>query len=57
VETKIYPGRGHGDTVAALSVPARGRATVLQDVADFMKSLADSSANPSADASADAGSR
>jgi acetyl esterase/lipase len=38
-EVKVYPGRGHGDTVAALSVPARGRASVLQDVADFMTSL------------------
>jgi acetyl esterase/lipase len=39
VEPKIYPGRGHPDTVAALSVPARGRAPVLQDVASFMRSL------------------
>jgi len=44
VETRIYAGRGHGDTVAALSVPARARAPVLQDVADFMKTLTDSSA-------------
>jgi dienelactone hydrolase len=39
VETKIYPGRSHADTVAALSVPARARASVLQDVADFMQRL------------------
>jgi acetyl esterase/lipase len=39
VETKIYPGRSHADTVAALSVPARARAPVLQDVADFMTQL------------------
>jgi len=39
VETKIYPDRGHGDTVAALSVPARNRASVLADVAQFMKTL------------------
>jgi acetyl esterase/lipase len=36
---KIYPERGHGDTVAALSVPARNRASVLQDVAAFMLTL------------------
>jgi acetyl esterase/lipase len=39
VETRIYPGRSHADTVAGLSVPARGRAPVLQDVAEFMKQL------------------
>jgi acetyl esterase/lipase len=36
---KIYPDRGHGDTVAALSVPARNRASVLQDIAEFMLTL------------------
>jgi acetyl esterase/lipase len=39
VEMRIYPGRSHADTVAGLSVPARGRAPVLQDVAEFMKQL------------------
>jgi acetyl esterase/lipase len=39
VQAKIYPDRGHGDTVAALSVPARRRAGVLQDVSMFMTSL------------------
>jgi acetyl esterase/lipase len=39
VELKIYPGRGHGDTVAGLSVPARKRAPTLQDIAAFLKTL------------------
>ena len=39
VETRIYPGKSHADTVAALSVPARGRAPVLGDVAAFMQQL------------------
>ncbi|HWW21693.1 MAG TPA: alpha/beta hydrolase [Steroidobacteraceae bacterium] len=39
VETRIYPGRSHADTVAALSVPARARGPVLKDVAEFMKQL------------------
>ncbi len=38
-EVKIYPGRGHADIVAALSVPARGRAPVLADAKAFMQSL------------------
>ena len=32
----IYPGKGHADTVAALSVPARGRAPVLEAVRAFV---------------------
>jgi acetyl esterase/lipase len=39
VETRLYPGRGHADTVAALSVPARSRAPVLADVDAFLKTL------------------
>jgi acetyl esterase/lipase len=39
VQSKIYPGRGHADTVAALSILARARAGVLQDVSNFMRSL------------------
>jgi acetyl esterase/lipase len=46
VETKIYPGRSHADTVAALSVPARARASVLQDVAEFMQALTSAPAAP-----------
>ena len=38
-QASIYPGRGHGDTVAALSVPARHRAPALQDIAQFLRSL------------------
>jgi len=36
VRLKIYPKLEHADTVAALSVPARGRAPVLTDIADFV---------------------
>jgi acetyl esterase/lipase len=43
-ETHIYPGRSHADTVAALSVPARGRASVLNDVAGFLQQISDASA-------------
>jgi acetyl esterase/lipase len=39
VDLRIYPGRGHGDTVAGLSVPARKRAPTLQDIAAFLKTL------------------
>lgn len=52
VETHIYPGKSHADTVAALSVPARGRAPVLADVAQFMQQLSATSAVPAADAPA-----
>ena len=40
VEMRIYPGKSHADTVAALSVPARRRAPVLQEIAEFMQQLA-----------------
>ena len=36
VQLKIYPLLGHADTVAALSVPARRRAPVLNDIAEFV---------------------
>jgi acetyl esterase/lipase len=39
VESRIYAGKGHADTVAALSVPARRRAPTLQDIATFMQTL------------------
>ena len=39
VEVRIYPGKGHGDTVAGLSSLARGRAPTLQDIAQFLKTL------------------
>jgi acetyl esterase/lipase len=40
-QSKIYPGRGHADTVAALSAPGRGRNSALTDIAQFMRSLSD----------------
>jgi len=36
VTLKLYPGLTHADTVAALSIPARGRAPVLADVQSFV---------------------
>jgi acetyl esterase/lipase len=33
---KLYPHLTHADTVAALSLPARGRAPTLADIADFV---------------------
>jgi acetyl esterase/lipase len=39
VEMRIYPGKSHADTVAALSVPARRRAPILRDIAAFMQQL------------------
>jgi acetyl esterase/lipase len=37
VRLKTYPGLGHADTVAALSVPARRRAPVLAEIAAFVQ--------------------
>jgi hypothetical protein len=37
VTLKLYPTLVHGDTVAALSLPARGRAPVLADIAAFVR--------------------
>jgi acetyl esterase/lipase len=34
---KLYPNLAHADTVAALSLPARGRAPTLADIAAFVK--------------------
>lgn len=39
VETHIYPERSHADTVAALSVPGRGRAPVLEQITAFVDSF------------------
>lgn len=39
VETELYPGVGHADTVAALSIPARGRAPVLDQATTFIRSV------------------
>lgn len=38
VTLKLYPKLVHADTVAALSEPARGRASTLADVAAFVSS-------------------
>jgi acetyl esterase/lipase len=37
VRLKTYPGLGHADTVAALSVPARRRAPTLAEIAAFVQ--------------------
>ena len=37
VALKLYPNLVHADTVAALSLPARGRAPTLADIAAFIK--------------------
>lgn len=39
VRLKIYPGLGHADTVAALSLPARRRADTLAQISAFLASL------------------
>lgn len=39
VRLRIFPDRGHADTVAALAWVLRWRAPTLQDVDDFMRSL------------------
>jgi hypothetical protein len=36
VTLKLYPKLLHADTVAALSLPARGRAPTLADIAAFV---------------------
>jgi acetyl esterase/lipase len=38
VSVKLYAEIGHGDTIGALSVPARSRASALPDIAEFVKS-------------------
>lgn len=44
VETHIYPDLGHAGIVLALSRPLRGRAPVLEDMADFLRRRADAAA-------------
>lgn len=39
VETEFYPGDSHADTVAAFSIPARGRAPVLEQSVRFIESV------------------
>ena len=40
VETQFYPGKGHADTVAGMSVPARRRTPVLEQSVSFIESVA-----------------
>jgi acetyl esterase/lipase len=42
VDLRLYPRCGHADTVAALSLPARGRAPTLADLAAFVSPPASS---------------
>ena len=37
VALKLYPKVAHADTVAAISLPARGRAPTLTDIASFLR--------------------
>lgn len=39
VETQFYPGKGHADTVAGFSIPARGRTPVLDQSVSFIESV------------------
>ena len=40
VESQFYPGKGHADTVAGMSVPARSRTPVLDQSVSFIESVA-----------------
>jgi dipeptidyl aminopeptidase/acylaminoacyl peptidase len=39
VETQFYPDKGHADTLAGMSVPARGRTPVLDQSVSFIESV------------------
>ena len=39
VETQFYPGKGHADTIAGISVPARKRTPVLDQSVAFIESV------------------
>jgi acetyl esterase/lipase len=39
VETHFYPGKGHADTVAGISIPARKRTPVLEQSVSFIESV------------------
>ena len=49
VETRIYPNLGHAGLVLARSRPLRGRAPVLDDMADFLRRHTDAAAPRRAD--------
>jgi acetyl esterase/lipase len=48
VETHFYPDQGHADTVAAMSVLARGRAPVLEQSVTFIESVTAPASPPAA---------
>ncbi|MGH3803989.1 MAG: alpha/beta hydrolase, partial [Pseudonocardiaceae bacterium] len=48
VETQFYPGKGHADTVAGISIPARGRTPVLDQSVRFIESVAGGTLTPAA---------
>ena len=48
VETQFYPGKGHADTVAGLSIPARGRTPVLDQSVSFIESVTGAPQSPAA---------
>lgn len=52
VQTKYYEGIDHVDIVAALSIPARGRAPVLTDIAAFIDETAPRSVSGAASSAA-----
>jgi len=39
VETQFYPDKGHADTVAGFSIPARDRTPVLDQSVSFIESV------------------
>jgi acetyl esterase/lipase len=45
VTLKVYPNLGHADTVAALSLPARGRAPTVADIEGFVDRFPDHGAH------------
>jgi hypothetical protein len=55
VTLKLYPKLGHPDTVAALSLPARGRAPTLADIASFVAGVDGAAAGAPAAGAAAAG--
>jgi hypothetical protein len=39
VETHLYPGRGHADTIASFTVIARFRTPALDQTVDFLQRM------------------
>jgi hypothetical protein len=42
VKTEFYPEKGHTDTIAAFSIPARSRLPTLDQATKFMRDVAGS---------------